>query len=145
MVPVVGRLLTSDVSQPAGMSSARRECVLDIAHEVRAHVGVTIANKCLSRHQYATAMRFLRHDVFEKKYMRNQLLRAEIQAYESYPDSFNLQAEQELRESRDPAYNAWVHDLMGDTALFLAVVKHGLYDTKEHDDFKFLYHQLWLG
>ena len=117
-------LLTSDVSQPAGSQT-----MLGIAREMRSHVGVTVANKCLSEHQLHEAWQFLQREIFEK-YMRNYNLRDKIQAYECDPHSFSSTEAQKLDKARRSAFKAWVHSLIGGTAFFADLVKHGLHDAE---------------
>ena len=128
-------LLTSDVSQPAGSQTMEAnapmdtECLLEIAREVRSHVGVTVPNKCLCDQQLHEAWHFLQREIFEKKYMYNCDLRDKIEAYRRDPHSFNRTKTQQLSKTRRSVFKAWVHNLIGDRTLFANLVRHGRWFT----------------
>ena len=65
-----------------------------------------------------------------KKYMRNYNLGDTIQAYECDLHSVSSTEAQKLDKARRSAFKAWVHSLIGGTAFFADLVKHGLHDAE---------------
>ena len=118
------------------------EMALDITREVRAHVGASGQHTSLSDQQTETAFKFLKEEIFAKRYMRNEELKAEFLAFQENPKKFKGPARKKNHQGVRNACKAWVHGLMGNTALVNAIIKHGLYDFKSQREFMLAFHEL---
>ena len=115
---------------------------LDITREVRAHVGACGQDSSLSDQQRETAFKFLKEEIFATRYMRNEKLKADFLAFQENPKEFWGAARTKIQQGVRNACKAWVHGLMGNTALFNAILKHGMYDFKSQREFMLAFHQL---
>ena len=108
---------------------------LDLAQRAREEVHVTNADKSLSETQADDASAWLQHCVFEPHYMRNEPLKQQIHSYDTSTSGWGRKETTSVRCSRRGAFKVWVHERMGNTALFRAIVKHGFFDTQSLSEF----------
>ena len=115
---------------------------LEIARDARKFVGVEASNVTLSEKQRKAAFTFLKDDIFVKKFMRNEPHRSNYLALLDTDDLFKGKERQELQQKVRGAFKSWLRGLMGNTALFMVVLKHGLFHGTDHRNFMIAYHQV---
>ena len=115
---------------------------LEIARDARKSVGVEASNVTLSEKQREAAFEFVKNNIFVKKFMRKEPHRTKYLALLDNDNLFAGRERQELRQTVRGAFKAWLHGLMGNTALFMVVLKHGLFRSKDHQRFMIAYHQV---
>ena len=74
---------------------------------------------------------WLQYDCFEKHFMTNAQLQADIQQYLTRPDDLERKTKDRIRNARHGAFKSWKKSLLNNTALLLAILKNGLFDVED--------------
>ena len=115
---------------------------LELAREARKSVGVDASNVTLSEVQRKEAFTFLKDDIFVKKFMQKEPHRTNYLALRANNDLFHGKARQDVLQTVRGAFKTWVRALMGNTALFMVILKYGLFDSTELRKFMIAFHQI---
>ena len=115
---------------------------LELAKSARQYVNVHCANTSLSEKQANDAFDWLQYSVFEKHFMHNETLMQRIQPYDTSTVGWSREETKSLRNARRRVFKVWLRDRMGNIELFLAIVKHGFFDTQSLSQLMVAYNQL---
>ena len=74
--------------------------------------------------------------------MTNKTLARRIQERDKYPDKFTRAEKNNIHTNRRGAFKSWEKSLLGNVPLLHAVLRHGLFDTRDMGEFMVAYTQL---
>ncbi len=132
------------VAGPVDMKATVRllEDALMLAQKARRHVDVDTATKTLSTPQFEKAHKWLQRECFEKHFMHNETLKERIRQLDECPDQLSKKQKTSVRGSRPSAFKAFKKGLMGNTQLFHAVMRHGMFDFVDLQEFMVAFLQI---
>jgi hypothetical protein len=115
---------------------------LDLANNARFSAGVRNPNQTLSSHEFEVAYHWLQHECFEKYFLCNERIIREVQELDDAPETINRKEKKRIRNDRRGAFKTWQHALMGNIHLFRAMMRHGLFEFADLQDFMVAYTQI---
>ncbi len=118
------------------------EDALMLAEKARGHVDVHIANRTLTDLQFEKANKWLQIECFEKYFMHSQALKERIRQFDRCPHQLSRSQKQAVRGSRRDAFKAWTKGLMGNTQLFHAVMRNGMFEVEDLQAFMVAFLQI---
>jgi hypothetical protein len=152
---------SSGGQHPAASASSHGTCALkpvDIAESVgrwdralaliekaRSHVGVTFANRTLTESDLLKALDWLQKSCFEEHFMQNRELKENITWLEAYPGKYTKAQKKKIKDDRRGAFRVWKHSLLGNTALFHAILHHGLFNLDDMREFMLAFFECGPG
>ena len=114
---------------------------LDLANNARYSAGVERDKQTLSGHQFKLAYNWLQHECFEKHYISNERIVKEIQELDDGKFKHGKEKKR-IHDDRRGAFKKWQHTLLGNTHLFHAMMRHGLFEFDDLQDFMVSYVQI---
>ena len=119
---------------------------LTLVEKARAYVGIPCSTggaRTLEQHEFQKALRFCKRSFSNKKYfMANKTLARHIQERDKYPNKFTRAEKNHIHTDRRGAFKSWEKRLLGHAPLLHAVLRHGLFDTRDMGEFMVAYTQL---
>jgi hypothetical protein len=103
----------------------RMNHAIDIAEEVRRYVGTDLRGS-MTIDQRTEAYSYLKQEIFQRRFMANIELKLWSWRQLVRPGTLRPEDWKAFRTRRRNAWKSWVHDLLGNTSLFHALVREGL-------------------